>query len=189
MRSISFCNSCSEYEFKGRRWKNISKQAKAFVDDLLVLDPEDRASADDALGSSWLHRRHAASVRAPRSSEFTHVKQCIERYVKYPRLRKLSLMVLAHLSTADEIGILRKVFQHYDKNHSGYLTFDDFETAMFEAGYSDKDLKGLFDAVDVDGSGIIRYTEFVAATLEAAGWISEERLAEAFDRVDEDDSG
>jgi EF-hand domain pair len=42
---------------------------------------------------------------------------------------------------------------------------------------------------DVDGSGKIRYTEFLAATIEAHGSISEERLAEAFDRIDADDSG
>jgi len=42
---------------------------------------------------------------------------------------------------------------------------------------------------DLDGSGKIRYTEFLAATIEAQGAISEERLAEAFDRLDSDDSG
>ena len=39
------------------------------------------------------------------------------------------------------------------------------------------------------GSGRIRYTEFIAATIEAHGAISESRLAEAFDRLDCDDSG
>jgi EF-hand domain pair len=42
---------------------------------------------------------------------------------------------------------------------------------------------------DLDGTGQIRYTEFLAATIEAQGAISEERLAEAFDRLDSDDSG
>ena len=41
----------------------------------------------------------------------------------------------------------------------------------------------------MDGSGRIRFTEFIAATIEAHGEISEERLAEAFDRLDSDDSG
>lgn len=41
----------------------------------------------------------------------------------------------------------------------------------------------------MDGTGKIRYTEFLAATIEAHGAISEERLAEAFDRLDSDDSG
>jgi Ca2+-binding EF-hand superfamily protein len=33
------------------------------------------------------------------------------------------------------------------------------------------------------------YTEFIAATLEAHGNVEEERIAEAFDRLDCDDSG
>lgn len=160
-----------------------------FVGDLLVLDPSVRATAEDALAASWLNRRHAASVRQPRSSELTHVKQCIQRYVKYPRLRKLAMMVIAHRSTSDEIGILRKIFQHYDTKHSGFLTYESFKSALTDAGYSDDDYRDIFDAVDVDGSGLIRYTEFLAATIQAAGWISEERLAEAFDRVDHDDTG
>ena len=44
-------------------------------------------------------------------------------------------------------------------------------------------------SVDVDNSGQIHYTEFLAATMEAHGHIEEDRLAEAFDRLDCDDSG
>jgi hypothetical protein len=36
---------------------------------------------------------------------------------------------------------------------------------------------------DVDGTGVVKYSEFLAATIEAHGVISEERLAEAFDRI------
>lgn len=46
-----------------------------------------------------------------------------------------------------------------------------------------------YGSQDLDGTGQIRYTEFLAATIEARGAISEERLAEAFDRLDTDDSG
>jgi len=38
-------------------------------------------------------------------------------------------------------------------------------------------------------SGVLHYTEFLAATIEAHGAISEEALSEAFDRIDSDDSG
>ena len=41
----------------------------------------------------------------------------------------------------------------------------------------------------MDGTGKLRYTEFIAATIEAHGAISEARLAEAFDLLDTDDSG
>lgn len=42
---------------------------------------------------------------------------------------------------------------------------------------------------DVDGTNEVKYSEFLAATIEAHGAIDEERLAEAFDRIDCDDSG
>merc|ERR1712218_534080 len=56
-------------------------------------------------------------------------------------------------------------------------------------GYSDRDVEELFRTVDVGADGEIYYLEFLAATLEAHGRITEERLAEAFDRIDSDDSG
>ncbi len=38
-------------------------------------------------------------------------------------------------------------------------------------------------------NGVILYTEFIAATLELHGRVEEKRLAEAFDLMDDDDSG
>ena len=51
-------------------------------------------------------------------------------------------------------------------------------------------LVGLFDEVDDDHDGHLHYTEFLAATLETDGKkVADERLAEAFDQLDMDDSG
>jgi len=47
----------------------------------------------------------------------------------------------------------------------------------------------MFVGMDLDGTGKVHYSEFLAATLEAHGSIAEERLADAFDRLDCDDSG
>ena len=98
-------------------------------------------------------------------------------------------MVIAYQSTSEEIGFLRKVFQHYDTKRNGTLDYDEFRAALEEAGFTEENYRDLFDTVDVDGTGLIRYTEFLAASLEATGWIDEERLAEAFDRLDSDDTG
>lgn len=178
-----------KYDFVGRRWKHVSKQGKAFVEDLLVTDPDDRATADEALRLSWLRRRHEASVRDPHEGELENVKRSINRFVGYPKLRKVALLIVAHRSNSLQIGRLRKVFQHYDTNNEGALNYEKFKATLHDVGYSEEDYREVFNAVDIDGSGVIRYTEFLAATIEAAGWISEERLAEAFDRVDHDNTG
>lgn len=177
------------YSFRGRRWKKISPAAKEFVRSLLVVDPDDRATADEAFRASWLNRRHSATVRNPHSDEYNNAAKSLANYSNYSKLKKVALMVIAHKSTTDEIGILRKVFMQYDVDKNGVLSYEEFKKAFDAAGYSEEECERMFDACDLDGSGKIRYTEFLAATIEAQGAISEERLAEAFDRLDSDDSG
>jgi len=55
--------------------------------------------------------------------------------------------------------------------------------------YSDETLREIFSSIDVNRNGRIQYTEFLAATIEAHGRIEEDRIAEAFDRLDSDDTG
>jgi len=179
-----------KYDFRGRRWRKIAEPAKDFVRDLLVVDPDERLDAERASSCVWLNKRYSATVRGPEESEILKAKDSMTRYAGYTKLKKMALMVIAHRSTCEEIGILRKVFQKYAaKDEGGCISYPQFETAWKESGLPEEDTKAVFDAVDLDGSGRIRYTEFLAATIEAQGAISEERLAEAFDRFDTDDSG
>jgi calcium-dependent protein kinase len=219
------------------------------VDDLLVVDPEDRATSDEAMKSSWLNRRFGATVRNPKAEEMDLAKDSLLRYAGYSKLRQLALMgsytvpsivsatnrvsfhfslfvsfiniymiVIAHKSTSSEIGMLRKIFQQFDTDGVGHLNYEQFRGAIADPELMETDYRRIFDAVvrklswhhidtvpldaaaesvfftlvllqDLDGTGKIRYTEFLAATIEANGSVSEVRLAEAFDRLDSDDSG
>ncbi|CAB9508346.1 MAP kinase-activated protein kinase 2 (Fragment) [Seminavis robusta] len=181
----------NSYAFDGRRWKRISPQAKDFIRQLLVSDPDHRANAERALASEWLTLQSAptGTERALRPEEEKMVVASMQRYSGYPKLQKMALMVVAHKSSSEEIGALRKQFQKYNSRHDGSIWFDEFCKAMSEYNHSNEELRCIFDAMDLAGSGKVRYTEFIAATIEAHGAISEARLAEAFDRLDCDDSG
>eukprot|EP00550_Attheya_septentrionalis_P003731 CAMPEP_0198281010 /NCGR_PEP_ID=MMETSP1449-20131203/1035_1 /TAXON_ID=420275 /ORGANISM="Attheya septentrionalis, Strain CCMP2084" /LENGTH=725 /DNA_ID=CAMNT_0043976623 /DNA_START=130 /DNA_END=2307 /DNA_ORIENTATION=+ len=178
------------YEFKGRRWRSISDTAKEFVTDLLQLDQLERPSADEALRATWLNRRLSATIRTPTDSNtMDEVQATIEHYSQYSKLKKIALMVVAHKSTSEEIGFLRKMFEKFDQKMDGTISLDEFKVGLNGYGYTEDQMEDMFDGVDLDGTGNIRYTEFLAATIEAHGVINEERLAEAFDRLDSDDSG
>ena len=138
--------NCS-YDFRGRRWKRISQQAKNFIDELLVLDQEERADAVTALSSTWLNKRFAATTRGPCVEEETMARQAMLKYAGYTKLKKMALMVVAHKSTTDEIGILRKVFQKYDSRRDGCITYEQFCEALKESGHSTEDMKSMFEAV------------------------------------------
>jgi calcium-dependent protein kinase len=78
-----------QFDFRGRRWKRISDQAKAFVEDLLVLDPEDRLDAQSAMSCSWLNKRFAATSRAPHIEEESMARDAMLRYSGYTKLKKV----------------------------------------------------------------------------------------------------
>ena len=42
---------------------------------------------------------------------------------------------------------------------------------------------------DINHNGMVEYTEFLASAIEAFGMVEEERIAEAFDQLDADNSG
>lgn len=136
-----------KYSFKSRRWKNISVQAQNFVRDLLILKPEDRATAEDAFASTWLNRRHGATTRGPVLEEISDVQSSLKAFTAYSKLKRLALTVIAHKSTSEEIGILRKVFEQYDTNRKGIIDFDRFKMALAESGCSDSELEIMFEAV------------------------------------------
>jgi Ca2+-binding EF-hand superfamily protein len=53
-------------------------------------------------------------------------------------------MVIAHKSTTEEIGILRKVFDKFDTKKKGQLVFEEFSECLKPYGFSNDDLINLF---------------------------------------------
>jgi len=87
----------NKYSFKHRRWRQVSPEAKQFVSDLLVLDPDKRADAERALGSAWLNLdAKSTASRTPRAEEEEMAKASMLRYAGYPKLKK---MVSRHKKT------------------------------------------------------------------------------------------
>jgi calcium-dependent protein kinase len=136
-----------EFQFKGRRWKRVSAQSREFIRDLLVVDPEERLDAESALRASWLNRRFSATVRGPHEEELSSAKQSILNFTNYNKLKRVALMVIAHKSTSDEIGILRKIFEKYDTSRDGCLDMDEFQAAIADCGFSSEHAQSIFDAV------------------------------------------
>jgi calcium-dependent protein kinase len=178
-----------DYSFDKDYWKPISSEAKDFISKLLVLDPQIRYNAAQAQNHAWLSKEFKLSDRAPRDSFQTAVADNLLVYKETAQLKKVALNIIAHRSSPAEILQLRKCFDAYDTANNGIISFEEFQEALKKANYSEKDIKDIFDSVDVNANGHVMYTEFIAATLEAQGQVEEERIAEAFDRLDVDNSG
>lgn len=184
------------YHFKARRWSSVSQEAQDFVSTCLTNDPNQRPSANQAQNNPWLRgrRKLIGSIGENSDQDLYEVLDKIEatmaNFATYTKLKQLALMVVAYKSTTEEIGYLRDIFQHFDTLKNGEITLPEFkELYNTYYDYTDEELEDLFQGIDLDGTGVVHYIEFLAATIESHGAIDEDRLAEAFDRLDSDDSG
>ena len=85
----------NKYAFRGKRWNTISTQAKEFIQQLLVPDPEERLDAEAALQSAWLQQEGVAN-HANGTTEWMlsaeeeeMVRACLLKYARYPKLKKM----------------------------------------------------------------------------------------------------
>jgi len=84
------------------------------------------------------------------------------------------------------------MFKTFDKNGDGRL-----DKKEIQEGYAkyhskmvtDEEINHIFQQIDVDGSGYIDYTEFVASAMNQTDLMSGNKLDRAFDLFDNDKSG
>lgn len=182
----------AKFHFNSRRWKKVSSEAMSFCVTILNPDPETRPSAEAALRLPWItnnaFRDEHISI-ATDTDRMDSIQASIEAFVGYSTLKKLGLMVIAYRSTSEELGFLKNVFSRFDKVQNGEIDENEFALALSAYDYSPEEISNLYQGIDVDGTGTVHFIEFLAATIEALGPIDEERIAEAFDRIDSDDTG
>jgi serine/threonine protein kinase len=179
-----------DYNFKKSYWILISSEAKDFINKLLVMDPTVRYRAQQAQAHTWMKKEFKIDERGPTETTTSRVNDILSAYKNTLPLKKLALNVIAHRSTTDEIVNLRKAFDKFDAANNGVISSEEFKAALQEkCSYSETEIQEMFNSIDVNQNGHIMYTEFIAAALEAQGQLDEDRIAEAFDRFDCDDSG
>lgn len=177
------------YHFDAPVWQTLGENAKDFCSKLLLLDPKERMTAETALKHSFIVDREQLPDEIPTEEMLRSVDDCLLNYKNSSVLKKVALNVIAHRSSTREIEDLRKAFASYDTAKNGIISFEEFTAALRKVNYSEETIKEIFQSIDVHGNQKIMFTEFIAATIEARGLIAEDRIAEAFDRLDSDDSG
>lgn len=175
-----------KYNFEGKRWGLASTEAKAFVSTLLQVNESERPSARDALNHSWTKKygKWITSISEAELRSMLKIGQSLESFSRCAMLKQLAMLIIARRSTGDEIGRLNEVFQCFDPDAFGVITEDNVHDCLSKLGYSSERVHQIFQGVDFLGHGSISFSEFLAATIETNGAISENRLAEAFDVLD-----
>ena len=168
------------FNYNGVEWMSVSQQAKDFINHLLVMQPEGRLTAEQALMHPWMTSEPPTSALNLNLSSLLQFKQA-------RKLQQSVLLCIASQCTEHEISDLKSKFEQLDTNGDGMLTFAELHEGLSSLPIAE--LREIWASVDIDQSGFIDYSEFLAATMDRSVYLQEKKLWEAFVTFDKDGSG
>ena len=175
-----------KFVFPEAEWANISKEAKDLINKMLS-DPLTRLTAEQVLVHPWLVNQLNKNTKAK------EIKLNFNTFKTYSGANKLSRAVLTYIAsrlTDDEVKKLKDAFQKIDVNGDGMLTLDELKNAINQnPEVHVMNIEQIFKTIDTDNSGVINYTEFLAASIDKRIYLQEDKLRDAFKLFDEDKSG
>jgi len=178
-----------KYSFDQMSWKHISQDAKTLIGHLLEYNPKERYTAEQALRDPWIRDC------APRAESTSIIQEDMVRSLRsfrsQNRLKKAALNIIAGQMSEDRILDLRAAFKTLDVNGDGLLTLEELCSGIVQAKFDTRtfDMDIIMEGVDSDGSGLIDYTEFLAATLDKKLYLQREACWTAFCVFDHDNNG
>ena len=115
--------------------------------------------------------------------------ETLQEFTNGARLRKVVLLCLASLCSDQDIKNFRETFIKLDTNGDGTLSLSELQQGISSIPGVNLQIENIMEEIDVDKSGRIDYTEFLASTLDKNIYLQEERLYAAFKIFDRDGSG
>jgi len=176
------------FAFNNTHWKTVSEDAKDLIRRMLKMNPAERITAQEALAHVWVKNKAPKATHQPLGDGML---SNLKSFKAQNKLKKAALQVIAQQLPESEIAQLKQVFGSIDVNGDGKVTVAEALEGVKQAGLKNvpAELEDMLKAVDSDGSGVIDYTEFIAACLDKRAYIQEDRLWSAFRVFDSDNNG
>jgi calcium-dependent protein kinase len=176
-------------------WQGRSCEVLQFLESLLQVDPRQRPSAEEALASAWM-------LSVPAKEVHQGLAHDLAEYITAPEIVRCCLLSIAARGgghSPEELEQLRDAFLAIDADGDGSVTKQDLEEALggiFGFHFSsllgfmpELDIDALLAAADLEQSGSVSFSEFIAACLYSRYASLGSLAAEAFRALDHDDDG
>jgi len=168
---------------------------------ILVCEPEERLYAKDIIDHEWTATGDPA--KQAMLMDHTSLLHNISTYHDLDKFEKIVLNLVASRAESEAIGSnvgdrivsMRRMFRGLDKSNTGYLSEDElkegfrrFHTDPYNP-VSDELIGKIYAEMDVDGSGRVDYTEFLAAGIGSAILCDKDSVSSAFRGLDSKNRG
>jgi len=169
-------------------WRPVSAEAKNFIAMCLQETPLDRPSAAKILKLPWMSLASRAleeeaelkrigrwppagphvagaklSLLDPPLPSAERVKASFARMNQLNVLEKAAVIAAAHRLQPHKIEDLSKAYEAMDKNKEGVITTQEFFDGLESCGVPCMELSELIKGIELNGSRMIEYLEFIAA--------------------------
>jgi len=176
------------FQFHKEFWSEISEDAKDLIKWQLQFKPKHRCSAKQAMDHIWIKDQAPKATDQPlQAGQLTSMRA----FCGQNKLKKAALQVIARELQEDQIQQLKDMFVSLDTNGDGKVTFQELRQGISKLDVPElpANLHEVMQEMDVDGSGSIDYTEFLAAALDNRHYEEEKVCWAAFHNFDRDNSG
>ena len=150
----------------------------------MLCDADIRYSAQDVLNHKWMTEAHNKE-----NESFLSLDNLLN-YKNINKLKKAVLVFIASRLSENEIDSLSETFFNYSKDKNGVLFYDDFKSLLMKLSNNKiGNPYEVFKALDIQGKGVVGYTEFLAAAMDQNVYLNDKKLRNAFKAFDIDNDG
>lgn len=173
------------YSLEGPIWDNFSTECKDFIRTLLDVNPESRITAKQALENPWLELRRGKKLPKINRS----VMKRLKHHINSNKIVKETMNILIHTLNQAEIKKMNLLFAELDLDKTGFITVSELQEGLkkSEVHLEGLELEKLFS--DADHKDKIKYSEFLAMTLDRKHLENTDGMWLAFKYFDIDNTG
>ncbi|CAB9497440.1 Calcium-dependent protein kinase [Seminavis robusta] len=176
--------------------KPLSSDARDFMKQLLEYDYEQRPTAQQALAHAYLTKADRVGKQF-NTQQLMGALDNLETFHANNKLAKAARMyIVSNLLGSQDRSNLDAIFRYIDRNKNNVITreellkaFSDTHNSAGKCIKTEAMLQKTFDRLDVKKTGVIEYSEFLAAAADDSVVLTRENLWATFDAFDKSQTG
>lgn len=183
------CAKAERYPMKDAPWPTTSPEGKDFIRKMLRANPANRPDIEEVASHAWLTKSDFVENLEAQAGVLTNMKKFSNTGV----FQAMCISAVARQLDHRHLKDIHKVFREMDVNGDGYLCIEEVRSVFRKLHGEDSPefqaLEQTFKGLDLDGSGIVDYTEFCAAGMGSHVASQEDAIWAAFKAFDVDNTG